>query len=159
MGRMKLQWALTLLPYGELWRRKRKLMHTHVHQGVVDRFQPIQVTYARRFARDILAGSTDSEALPRAVRLNFAQTIIKMVYGLDVNSYESEYVALPEKVMEKFSEAFIPGRFLVDLIPICMFALPVARPSAHPGRSEVCPRVDARGRLQAHGGRASHHSA
>jgi hypothetical protein len=126
MFRMKLEWAFSLLPYGELWRRKRKLLHTHVHQGVVDRYHPVQVASARRFVKDILAGSTSDEALHQAIRLNFAQTIIKMAYGLDVDSYDSPYVALPEEVMQNFNEAFVPGRFLVDVVPIC--ALPLREP-------------------------------
>jgi hypothetical protein len=116
---MKLQWAF-VAPYGELWRRKRKMIHGHVHQGVVDRFHPIQATSARRFVRNILTGSTDNEALPRAVRLSFAQMITKAVYGINVDSYESDYIVLPEKVMHDFSQAGVPGRFLIDTIPICV---------------------------------------
>jgi cytochrome P450 len=126
MDRMKLDWSFTVLPYGELWRRKRKLMHAHVHQGVIERFYPIQVASARQFVKDLLAGDTEKEALPRAVRLNFAQMITKAVYGIHVDSYESDYLALPEKVMEDFTEVTVPGRFLIDLIPICK--LPVYRP-------------------------------
>lgn len=115
---MKFEWSFVVLPYGELWRRKRKLMHTHVHQGVSDQFHPIQTACARRFVRDILAEKSDKEALPQAVRLNFAQMIIKVVYGIDVENYQSEYIALPEKVIADFSQVCTPGRFLVDFIPI-----------------------------------------
>jgi cytochrome P450 len=116
---MKFEWSFVVLPYGEAWRRKRKLMHTHVHQGASDQFHPIQTASARRFVRDVLAGPHTPDALPRAVRLNFAQMITKAVYGIDIESYESEYIALPEKVLVDFGEVCTPGRFLVDFIPVC----------------------------------------
>jgi hypothetical protein len=121
--RMKLEWSFVVLPYGELWRRKRKLMHSHVQQSVAHRYHPVQMNSARRLVHDLLAGGTDNGALPRAIRLNFAQMVIKTVYGIDVDSYESEYVALPEQVNADFSEVAIPGRFLVDVLPIRMFFL------------------------------------
>jgi cytochrome P450 len=120
---MKYEWSIVTLPYGETWRKKRKLMHTHIHQGVADQFHPTQTASARRFVQDILAGKHDKEALPRAVRLNFAQMTTKAVYGIDVESYESEYIALPQKVVAEFSEVFTPGRFLVDFVPICTVSL------------------------------------
>jgi hypothetical protein len=94
-------------------------MHSHINPGVTNRYYPIQVASARRFARDILTVKHEKEALPQAVRLNFAQTILKMVYGIDVDSHESDYVSLPEKVLEKLAKAMAPGRYLVDAIPIC----------------------------------------
>jgi hypothetical protein len=116
---MGFDWSFVVLNYGDLWRRKRKLMHSYVNQGAAIRYHPTQVAMARRFALDILASTNDQEALPRAVRLNFAQMIIKIVYGIDVASYESEYISLPEKVIQNGSETFTPGRFLVDFFPIC----------------------------------------
>jgi cytochrome P450 len=115
---MKFQWTFVVLPYGDLWRRKRKLMHAHVHQGVAERYHSIQISHARRFARDILVAKTEDHLLPQAVRLNFAQMIIKATYGIDVESYESEYISLPERVVENISEATTPGRFFVDFLPI-----------------------------------------
>jgi cytochrome P450 len=108
-----------MLPYGDAWRRKRKMLHAHVHQGVIARYRPIQVASARRLARDILKVDADKEALPRAIRLNFGQTIMEAVYGIEVNDPESEFISLPEKVLDAFSVAFTPGRFLVDYFPFC----------------------------------------
>jgi cobalamin biosynthesis Co2+ chelatase CbiK len=115
--RMKMDWALPLHPYDESWRRKRKLLHSHVHQGAVDRYYPIQVASARRLARDIIAVDTTPEALSQLVRLNFVQTMIKAVYAIEVDSYDNEHISLSEKMLKDFSEAGIPGRFLVDFIP------------------------------------------
>jgi hypothetical protein len=116
--RTQAQWNFSLLPYGDLWRRKRKLLHSHIHQGVADRYDSIQVASARRFAREILTVLPMEKALPRAIRLNIGQTIIKIVYGFDAESYEDDYIALPEKVFQDTIKVLSPGQFFVDAIPI-----------------------------------------
>jgi cytochrome P450 len=115
-------------PYGETWRRKRKLMHAHVHQGVVHRYEPIQLATARRLARELLAARTGHENLEPIVRLNLGQTIIKAVYGLDVESADSEYISLPERVLE-FGNAVINAGsvFMIDVFPFCASSQPVLR--------------------------------
>jgi cytochrome P450 len=115
---MDFGWWITVTPYGDEWRAKRKLMHAHMNQNVVDRYQAIQLAAVRRFARDILATPAgDAGALPRAVHLNFAQMIMKLVYGLDIPDRSSEYISLPEDLLAAFSEAYVPGRYLVNFFP------------------------------------------
>jgi cytochrome P450 len=116
---MDILWPLSRMPYGDRWRRGRKLLHAHVHQGVVHRYHPIQLASARRFAQDILSVKTDKEALAKAVRASFGRMITKMVYGLDVPDANSEYIALPERVLHRTSQGATPGRFLVDSLPFC----------------------------------------
>jgi hypothetical protein len=115
------QWMFSLLPYGVLWRQKRKLMHGYVHAGVADRYYPIQIAAARRFARDIPSIVPEKEALPPAIRFSFGQTILKIVHGINVDGHESEYIALPEQVIERAAKAVALGRYLVDafLIRTC----------------------------------------
>jgi cytochrome P450 len=156
---MKYQWSFVTLPYGEEWRRKRKLMHTHVHQGVAHRYYPFQISSARRLVRDLLAGDTNEEALPRAIRLNFAQMVTKAVYGIDVDSYESEFVALAEKVNADFSEVGTPGRFLVDVIPIRTPSSMLTERYFYPASSQVCSCVVSRSRIPADSFEESRHSA
>jgi hypothetical protein len=124
---MDIKWPVAMMPYGELWRRARKLFHAHVHQGVAHRYHPAQLDSARRFARDILATRTDKEALPKAVRANFGRSIIKMTYGIDVADDESEFISLPEKVNQGIIDAGTPGRFLVDFLPFCEWGWPAGR--------------------------------
>jgi hypothetical protein len=68
--------------------------------------------------RDLLAAKQDKEVLPALIRANFGRTIIKIMYGIDVGDEESEYISLPEKVLEQINELGQPGRYLVDLFPI-----------------------------------------
>jgi hypothetical protein len=116
---MDMKWVLFRMPYGDRWRRGRKLLHAHIHQGVAVRYHPVQIASARRFARDILSVKTEKEALANVVRASFGQSIIKMVYGIDAQDADSEYISLPEQVIRYTSQGATPGRFLVDSLPFC----------------------------------------
>jgi cytochrome P450 len=116
---MECDWALVMTPYGDHWRRGRKLMHTYMHAGVALKFHPVQIVAARRLVLDLLAAPQQSNVLPKVVRLNVGQTIIKIVYGIDVKDAESKFISTPEQFNELVTESMMPGRFLVDLIPAC----------------------------------------
>jgi cytochrome P450 len=111
-------WPLSRMPYGDRWRRGRKLLHAHVHQGVVCRYHSIQLASARRFAQDILSVKTDKEALAKAARASFGRMITKVVYGIDAPNAESEYISLPEQVLHHLVQGSAPRRFLVDSWPV-----------------------------------------
>jgi hypothetical protein len=112
-------WLLSNLPYGDAWRRGRKLLHAHVNLSVAPKYYPTQLNAAHRFVRDILSAKQDKEVLPALVRANFGYTIIKIVYGIDARGEDDEYLTLPEKVLQTINAVAQPGRFLVDLLPIC----------------------------------------
>jgi hypothetical protein len=69
--------------------------------------------------QDLLAAKQNKEVLPALVRANFGRTIIKIMYGINVRDEESEYISLPEKVLEQLNEVSRPGQYLVDLFPSC----------------------------------------
>jgi hypothetical protein len=48
----------------------------------------------------------------------FTRTILKSVYGFDVDSMRDPFVVNAEEVMSSFAAAGIPGAFLVDTLPI-----------------------------------------
>jgi hypothetical protein len=114
---MDLMWPLPVVPYGDIWRRCRRLLHSHVHPGVSPKYHSTQLHAARRFSRDILQVRTDDEVLHYMIHANIGQTIIKMVYGIDVKDNDSEYISLAEKVVAYGNECVLPGRFLVEFLP------------------------------------------
>lgn len=116
---MDFKWLLTIIPYGETWRQQRKLIHPYFHAGAVPQYGQTQIQSARRFSRDLLVSPQTPEALPLAVRTNFAETITKVVYGIDLAKDPSnEYIHLTERVLEAVAVATLPGRFLVDYLPL-----------------------------------------
>jgi hypothetical protein len=91
-----------------------------VHSSAATTYQPVQLASARALVVDLLRAKLNMNILPTMVRTNFGKTTIKMVYGIDVKNGEDEYISMPEKVLHVLSEAAIPGRFFVDLFPICL---------------------------------------
>ena len=47
--------------------------------------------------------------------------IISVTYGIDVLPENDPYIAIAETAMHGMSEATIPGRFLVDFIPLLKY--------------------------------------
>ena len=42
---------------------------------------------------------------------------MRVVYGIDIQSYNDEFVRIAEAASETVAAATLPGRFLVDMIP------------------------------------------
>lgn len=54
---------------------------------------------------------------------------MRITYGIEVGSVDDEYVSIAEAALAVFSEAFIPGKYLVEMFPILRF-LPAWFPGA-----------------------------
>jgi hypothetical protein len=115
-------WVISIAPYGEHWRKGRKLLHTHVNVKTTPMYYPVLITSARQLLVDLLAAPQQPSTIPRAVRFNVGQTMIKVVYGIDVYDSDSEFISMPEQLFKCAQESMIPGRFLVDVIPACEFS-------------------------------------
>lgn len=114
---MGFKWMLTFIPYGEHWRRSRKMLHPHFQAETMHIYRKSQLQAALRLVRDLLASPQTPATLPLVVRTNFAETITKVVYGIDLAKNPSkEYIYITERVLEALTVATLPGRFLVDYI-------------------------------------------
>lgn len=114
----------------------RRQMHQIIGtKDGISRFYPLQELEMRRFLLHVLNDPKDLfKSIHLYVRLNCAYStsqlipssrlagaiILRLAYGYNVN-HESEdpLVAIVEKVAEEASNACEPGRWLVDIIPIC----------------------------------------
>lgn len=47
----------------------------------------------------------------------FAAIILKITYDIDVTDANDEYLRLAEEVVEKTTEAQLPGRFWIEFVP------------------------------------------
>jgi hypothetical protein len=126
---MDMKWLMLVLPYGDHWRRNRKLLHTQVHAGVAPQYEVIQLRGARQLVRDLLAAEANlssdklTEAaqaeLPRIVRTNFGSTSMEMVYGIQIRGpkMKAQFLDVCEKVNHAVGDGVRLGRFLVDFLP------------------------------------------
>jgi hypothetical protein len=119
---MSMDWILSMQPYGDTWCRGCKLLHAYVHPGVSSNYHHTQLQAARCFACGILDAKQNWDVLPHLVHTNFGQTIVKMLYSIDAKDSESEYISLPEKILQYLSDGALSGRFLLDFIPIRLYS-------------------------------------
>jgi hypothetical protein len=116
---MDFKWMITLWDNDDALRQARKTLHAHLNPGAIKSHHPVQIAAARRLARDLISAPEGPSNVSGTVRFNFAQSIVKMTYGLHVPDPESEYMTGPERVLEAINLSILPGRFLVDYIPWC----------------------------------------
>lgn len=58
-------WNFAFQPYGDLWRKSRRIFHSKMHAGAVSQYQGIHIRQARRFLKQLL---TEPEDLAANVR-------------------------------------------------------------------------------------------
>ena len=68
---------------------------------------------------------------------------MRVTYGINIDEDPEDYLTIAEEVMTIFSEAFAPGRYLVETFPILRFV-----PSWMPGAG--FKRLAARAALELH---------
>lgn len=49
----------SVMPYGEMWRKQRRMFHSQMHLNAVPKYQGAQLRQARRFLRQLLNESSD----------------------------------------------------------------------------------------------------
>jgi hypothetical protein len=105
-----------MMPYGERWRKCRRMLHAHVHYGMVPRYEGTVERRVREFAQGLMK---DPSHLPERVRESFGGTIMKLLYGYDITGKDDPYIGAAEGVLHYLNLAGIPGRYLVDIFSPC----------------------------------------
>ncbi|KAJ7283455.1 cytochrome P450 [Mycena rebaudengoi] len=107
--------TLVLLPYGDRFRRFRRLFHNIIgSRAAIKQFLPVQDVEARRFLRRVLAKPDD---LSKHVRKTAGAIILRISHGYEVKENNDPFVELAERATEQFSLSTAPGGFMVDVIP------------------------------------------
>ncbi|PPQ80126.1 LOW QUALITY PROTEIN: hypothetical protein CVT25_001425 [Psilocybe cyanescens] len=122
---MEMDYNMSLLPYGQWWRRHRRVFNQHFHQNTVWRYRPIQLREARALLHRLLISP---ENFLHHIRHSFSATIMSVAYGISVEDSGDPYITNAEEALVGLAEAGIPGSFLVDLIPALKYI-----PSWFPG--------------------------
>ncbi|KZP29737.1 cytochrome P450 [Athelia psychrophila] len=124
-GRMGLEWAFILMPYGDEWRAHRRLAAKGFDAKAIPKFNP---TFTRN-AQDLLRRLLESpEAWHEHVRHQVGAMIIEVSYGLDVLHKNDPFIESADKAAVTFAMAIKPGAFLVNTVPILKYV-----PSWFPG--------------------------
>ncbi|KAH8101012.1 cytochrome P450 [Cristinia sonorae] len=115
---MGFDWALTVMPYGDWWRKNRKRFHQFFNVDATQKYKPLQLQSARTLLKRL---QTRPQEFLDHVRYNLAATIVKVTYGFDLQEKNDPFAKLVEDALYGFSKAAIWGAFWVDPLPILKY--------------------------------------
>ncbi|KAI5122654.1 hypothetical protein M0805_007916 [Coniferiporia weirii] len=109
-------WGLTLplLPYGDRFRKHRRMMQKHFGQQAITSFRPMQEDEVRKFLRHLLA--KPENFLGHIHRL-LAGIIVLITYGHEVVPDDDALVGLVERALYLTASAGSAGTTPIDLFP------------------------------------------
>ncbi|KAI9812339.1 MAG: hypothetical protein M1827_004788 [Pycnora praestabilis] len=106
------------LPYNELWRRGRRLMHHLVNSSAATDYEPTQTLESTRLVRDFLAHPSEYE---RWLERYTSGLLLRIGYGKTIETGEEDYVQRIIKVGKEVERIGSPGAYLVDTFPSLMY--------------------------------------
>ncbi|KAI5122653.1 hypothetical protein M0805_007915 [Coniferiporia weirii] len=113
-------WSNTLpfLPYGERFRKHRRMMQQHFNSHAVSAFRSIQTGQVHDFLRRVLV---KPENFRKDVHRLIASSILMATFGHEVTSENDAYIALVNRTTKMSTDAGSPGGTLIDLFPALRF--------------------------------------
>ncbi|KAI5889746.1 cytochrome P450 [Schizophyllum commune H4-8] len=112
---MKMDSSPILMPYGERWRARRRLIHTMLNPTAAAQFHPCIQKSVHTLLRAMLDAGEDG--LEPALRHLAASTILCVAYGIDVSNKDDPHVGEAEKALKILLAAMTADNFLVNIIP------------------------------------------
>ncbi|KAJ7463862.1 cytochrome P450 [Mycena galericulata] len=104
-----------LMKYGDEWRTHRRLLKQEFTPKGIVKHRPSQLAAAHGVLRGFLSAP---ESFMIHLRRSAAETILSAVYGIDIQPSDDTYIALACEALESLSAAGVPGKYLVDSLPM-----------------------------------------
>ncbi|KAF2198912.1 cytochrome protein [Delitschia confertaspora ATCC 74209] len=120
---------MSMWSYNPAVKLSRKLMYQELgSKSAVSEYYPLQETVVGHF---LWRASRDKgENLTKNLKTEAAELILKATYGYDIEPHKNDpLVDLVGEAMENFSEAMVPGKWVVDILPVLKY-LPDWAPGA-----------------------------
>ncbi|KAF8964376.1 cytochrome P450 [Flammula alnicola] len=115
-----------LIPYGDLWRKHRRVYQQTFRPVAALSYRPIQT----RKVHDMLYGLlTSPDNFREHYRTVTAAIIMSTVYGHDISAKDDYFVSLAEAAVASLSSGTLPGAVVVNALPLLRF-LPAWFPGA-----------------------------
>ncbi|EXJ92987.1 hypothetical protein A1O3_01543 [Capronia epimyces CBS 606.96] len=105
------------LPYGELWRRGRKVMHSMTMHAAATSYRPVQVHESERLLYDLLKAPDKYES---AFERYAGAVVMRLGYGKTIETGDEPYVRDALRVVRNVERVASPGSYLVDTFPVLM---------------------------------------
>ncbi|KAF2197060.1 cytochrome P450 [Delitschia confertaspora ATCC 74209] len=109
--------ALAFMQYNSTHRLARKFMYQELgSKAAVSKYYPLQEAVVSRFLWRV--SRDKGKGLSQHIKTEAAELILKTTYGYDVEPHKNDpLVELVDEAMANFSEALVPGRWAVDILP------------------------------------------
>ncbi|RXW13084.1 hypothetical protein EST38_g12770 [Candolleomyces aberdarensis] len=115
---MEMNWSFGLMPYGTKWRQHRRPFHQLVNSNALPKFYPV-------FNEEIVVLLRKLHQSPddflRHIQFFFGANIMRLSYGFDDVETNVSLIHDAEILMQAFSEAALPGRYLVNNLPFLKY--------------------------------------
>ncbi|KAL4260675.1 cytochrome P450 family protein [Pleurotus pulmonarius] len=103
-----------MLPYGEEWRKFRKILHSGFHARKSEEYQPIQSLESKIMMHQILAEPKNYE---RHIQRYAASVVTSVTYGRRIDSVDEWVVRENMRAMDYLTSVNIPGKYIVESMP------------------------------------------
>ncbi|CAE6488094.1 unnamed protein product [Rhizoctonia solani] len=110
--------AILFIPYGPRLRSYRKLLHQTLNPRATLDFQSLQIQEVRKLMKRLLISPEDF--LDHA-KLYAGAVSIRIAYGHTARDFNDEFIQAAEEFMGALSEAILPGKWLVETIPLMRY--------------------------------------
>ncbi|KAI0796821.1 cytochrome P450 [Abortiporus biennis] len=110
-----LDFLLVFQGYNKKWRSQRKLFHEHFNSVVSPRYASEQVKKTREF---LIRSLRSYEDLSESICLTIGSTILKVVYGTDVDDMDHPYIQMIHAAVDCLNEAHTVNNYWIDFFPI-----------------------------------------
>ncbi|KAH7334152.1 cytochrome P450 [Rhizoctonia solani] len=117
--------AILFTPYGPRLRTYRRFLHHTLNPRATLGFHDLQIEEVRKFMKRLLM---EPERFLEHARLYTGAVSIRIAYGHTARSSDDQFIRIAEEFMDAAGEASMPGRWLVETIPLLRFV-----PSWFPG--------------------------
>ncbi|KAI9058131.1 cytochrome P450 [Trametes sanguinea] len=102
------------MPYGQWWRRHRRMFWQQFHPGVVSRYWPIQKSRTPDFLVKLLEQPTSCQEL---IRYCFSTTALKVVYNVDIDDVHDTRLGIIEELFVGIREVTISVQLILESFP------------------------------------------
>ncbi|KAH9854914.1 CyP450 monooxygenase [Lenzites betulinus] len=111
-------WDFALLGYGPKWRTQRRAFHQLFYPNAILDYRPTQRREVQRLLKKLIARPQD---FVRHIKHYFGASIMGIIYGFEITDDDDKYILIARKALDIFDDFMVPGRFLVESLPVLRY--------------------------------------
>jgi len=111
------EWNIGLMPYGDLWRTRRRLIHQSFHSRAFEAHYPNQVAHTKKF---LISLYNKPKPFRKHIENLTAGIAMSIAYAHEITD-DDTFASTAEEAARMFSESGFPGAVAVNSIPILRY--------------------------------------